>query len=178
MIIVFTDGSCVQGNPGLASGAYVLTRNDKMLESLGMPLGKRTINAAELIAALNGLRAAESYLEISEDIILVSDSRYVISSIFRCNDFCKNPTRPNMELLMALCETLNGIWNKGGKVLTKWVKGHHTNQGNKMCDRLARMTALSQRYHYITKDGNYMMENGNECKGIFAQGTLEGVGVV
>lgn len=171
MITVFTDGSCVQGNPGLASGAYVIMRNGNVLDSLGIPLGRRTNNAAELFAALRGLRAAENYLERNEDIILMSDSRYVISSMYTCNDYCKNPAKPNVELLLALSETLNDIWNKDCKVKALWVKGHHKNRGNKMCDKLARATARSQKYHF-------MMENGKECKELSVQGAVEEVAVV
>lgn len=149
MITVFTDGSSVQGNPGLAGGAYVLLRDGKLIESLGVPIGRATNNAGELVAALCGLRAADTHVMDGEEVVIVSDSRYVISSLYKLGELRKDDSRPNIKVLKELSSVVNSILDKGCRVHTKWVKGHGRNSGNKMVDRLARTAARSQEYQYV-----------------------------
>lgn len=149
MITIFTDGSCVQGNPGMAGGAYVIVKDGKVVESLGVPIGRATNNAGELIAALCGLKAALTHVEDSEELVLVSDSRYVLSSVFKTSDLSKNANRPNVSVLKELGKVVNNIHDKGCRLHTRWVKGHDRNSGNKMCDKLARASARSQKYQQI-----------------------------
>lgn len=101
------------------------------------------------MAALCGLRAVLSHADRNEDIILVSDSRYVLSSMFRSMDSETCDKRPNADVLKELRKTLEGIWDMGCKLRTRWVKGHNTNKGNKMVDRLARTSARTQQYQRV-----------------------------
>lgn len=120
-----------------------------MLESLGVPIGHATNNAGELMAALCGLRAAMSHADENEDIILVSDSRYVLSSLFKSGSVGEDDKRPNADVLKEMHKALVRIWDKGCKLRTRWVKGHNTNKGNKMVDRLARTSAKTQQYQRV-----------------------------
>ena len=127
----------------------MIVKDGKVVESLGVPIGHATNNAGELVAALCGLRAALTHADDSEEVVLVSDSRYVLSSVFKTEDLSRDAGRPNVEVLKALGKAVSDISGKGCRLHTRWVKGHDRNSGNKMCDKLARASARSQKYQQI-----------------------------
>ncbi len=141
---LFTDGSCVQGNPGSAGSAYVLARGGKLLECLGFPLGRGTNNEGELTAAACGFEVCLQHANKGEDILLVSDSLYLLQGLQFADRTGADPCRPNNRLWRQIYEGLVKLHEHGNVLRTYWVKGHNGNDGNILCDILARTAARLQ----------------------------------
>jgi ribonuclease HI len=134
-IVVYTDGGCV-GNPGPGGyGAVILageTRNE-----LAQGYRRTTNNRMELMACI----AALAILKAPADVVLHSDSRYVVNGIskgwarkWRANGWMrtKSEAAENADLwakLLDLCDE--------HRVRFVWVHGHAGNRENERCDRLA-----------------------------------------
>ena len=138
-MLIHTDGGA-NPNPGPGGYGVVLRYKDQRKELSG---GFRltTNNRMELLACIKGL---DSLTEKS-DVILFSDSQYVVNAIekgwakkWQANDWkAKDGSmRTNHDLwtiLLSLCEKHD--------VEFKWVKGHAANMDNERCDQLASQMA-------------------------------------
>lgn len=153
MLTMFTDGSSVRGNPGQAAGAYVIMRDGQLLEALGVPLGEGTNNEGELMSVIAGMFAARSYLSREEDLLVVSDSQYIINGMSDLARYTECQTRPNWTLWVMLSGIMAQLKENGNAVKCYWVKGHSKNNGNIVCDRLARKAARTQQ-HQIYNGNN------------------------
>ena len=134
---IFTDGAC-SGNPGPGGYGVILKAAGKTKELSG---GEKqtTNNRMELLGAIAGLSA----LKYPCDVILTTDSKYVVDGItkgwaasWRKNGWVKSDKKPalNSDLWARLLE-LTEIHN----VKFVWVKGHAGHPENERCDRLAVM---------------------------------------
>lgn len=134
---IFTDGAC-SGNPGPGGYGVILKAAGKTKELSG---GEKqtTNNRMELLGAIAGLSA----LKYPCDVILTTDSKYVVDGItkgwaasWRKNGWVKSDKKPalNSDLWARLLE-LTEIHN----VKFNWVKGHAGHPENERCDRLAVM---------------------------------------
>ena len=126
----------------------MLMRDGKMLESLGVPLGEGTNNEGELMAVLTGMAVSREYLSEGEELLVVSDSQYVIRGLEHIKDYVKG-NRPNKALWILLYTMMDQLSDKNVIVKTHWIKGHSKNNGNIACDRLARKTARTQMHQMI-----------------------------
>ncbi|MCD7731550.1 MAG: ribonuclease HI [Oscillospiraceae bacterium] len=134
---IFTDGAC-SGNPG-PGGYGVVLRYGEHIEELSGGAKHTTNNRMELSGAIAGLSA----LKFPCDVILTTDSRYVVDGItkgwaasWRKNGWVKSDKKPALnpdlwEKLLELTETHN--------VKFVWVKGHAGHPENERCDALAVM---------------------------------------
>lgn len=134
-IEIFTDGAC-SGNPGPGGWGAILRYNGVEKELSG---GERqtTNNRMELCAVLNALSA----LKEPCDVVLTSDSKYVIDSVskgwvysWQKKGWKKSDGKPALnvdlwERLLPLLETHN--------VTFVWIKGHAGHPENERCDALA-----------------------------------------
>ena len=132
---IFTDGAC-SGNPGPGGWGAILRYNGVEKELSG---GERqtTNNRMELCAVLNALSA----LKEPCDVVLTSDSKYVIDSVskgwvysWKKKGWKKSDGKPALnvdlwERLLPLLETHN--------VTFVWIKGHAGHPENERCDALA-----------------------------------------
>ncbi|MCI5905489.1 MAG: ribonuclease HI [Oscillospiraceae bacterium] len=134
---IFTDGAC-SGNPGPGGYGVILRAAGKTKELSG---GEKqtTNNRMELSGAIAGLSA----LKYPCDVILTTDSKYVVDGItkgwaasWRKNGWVKSDKKPalNSDLWARLLE-LTEIHN----VKFVWVKGHAGHPENERCDQLAVM---------------------------------------
>lgn len=134
---IFTDGAC-SGNPGPGGYGVILKAAGKTKELSG---GEKqtTNNRMELLGAIAGLSA----LKYPCDVILTTDSKYVVDGItkgwaasWRKNGWVKSDKKPalNSDLWARLLE-LTEIHN----VKFVWVKGHAGHPENERCDQLAVM---------------------------------------
>lgn len=134
---IFTDGAC-SGNPGPGGYGVILKAAGKTKELSG---GEKqtTNNRMELLGAIAGLSA----LKYPCDVILTTDSKYVVDGItkgwaasWRKNGWVKSDKKPalNSDLWARLLE-LTEIHN----VKFNWVKGHAGHPENERCDQLAVM---------------------------------------
>ena len=132
---IFTDGAC-SGNPGPGGWGAILRYNGVEKELSG---GERqtTNNRMELCAVLNALSA----LKEPCDVVLTSDSKYVIDSVskgwvysWEKKGWKKSDGKPALnvdlwERLLPLLETHN--------VTFVWIRGHAGHPENERCDALA-----------------------------------------
>lgn len=156
-IVIYTDGSAL-GNPGPGGYGIVLQFKNQYKEvSQGYRL--TTNNRMELLAiivALEMLKVAD------RDVIIYSDSKYVIDSVTKGWVFgwVKKgfAGKKNADLWKRFLQ----IYPKN-KVKFQWVKGHANNPGNERCDALAVAAANNKSTHLV--DEGYELEN--KPKGMF-----------
>jgi ribonuclease HI len=141
-VVVYTDGACIR-NPGpggwawavsedrYASGCEVATTNQRM----------------ELRAVIEALAAFPS-----GEVKVISDSTYVVNCFrqrwwagWRARGWRNSKGEPvaNQDLWRPLVALV--IDERPGSIQLEWVKGHGTNLGNILADRLATEAARLQR---------------------------------
>lgn len=136
---VFSDGGC-RGNPGPGAwGAMVQNMAGDVVYE-GSDFEKNTTNnRMELIGAISGMKKAKSLG--AENILLVSDSKYVLEGIRSWLDGWKKrgwrkADKKEPENL-DLWKDIDILKSKFTKLDCKWVKGHAGHPQNERCDELA-----------------------------------------
>ena len=139
-IIIYTDGSS-RGNPG--PGGYGV-----ILELAGTDYNKSfsegfrltTNNRMELLAVIVGL---EKITKPKQDVLIVSDSKYVVDSVekgwvfgWEKKDF-KDKKNPDLWKRFL-------VVYKKHNVKFKWIKGHNNHPQNEFCDKIAVEAALGK----------------------------------
>jgi ribonuclease HI len=147
---IYTDGGC-SGNPGPGGWAYVLVQKTSQGSSITAEVwgGEKntTNNRMELLAVISALKAVKTRIDLSGDIIVHTDSKYVQKGItewikkWKCNAWKTNEKKPvkNQDLwleLDALAGELTVAW--------EWVRGHAGNIYNEHCDRLTQKAIVEQ----------------------------------
>jgi ribonuclease HI len=135
-IIIYTDGAC-SGNPGPGGWGALLLSGGNEKEISGGAF-ETTNNQMELQAATEALNALKS----SSEIILYTDSKYVLQGItewihnWKKNNWRTAARKPvkNAEYWQAL-----DLARTSHDVTWKWVKGHAGDAGNERADELANM---------------------------------------
>ena len=132
---IYTDGAC-RGNPGRGGWGAVLVYGSVEKElSGGEPM--TTNNRMELSAVIAALSALKEPCEV----ILTTDSQYVVNAIEKgwLANWQKNNWRKsdrgevlNVDLWRELLKLLDTH-----KVSFVWVKGHNGHPYNERCDKLA-----------------------------------------
>lgn len=144
-IVMFTDGGCID-NPGPGGYGTVILTNGKRKE-LSEGFRRTTNNRMELTAVIKGLEA----LQKSCDVVLFSDSKYVVNGItlgwaknWRRKGWIKSNKEPaeNSDLWARLLDLLDTH-----SVQFNWVKGHAGNPGNERCDQLATQASADRANH-------------------------------
>ena len=131
MIKIYTDGSS-RGNPGPGGYGIVLLYKDKRKElSQGYKL--TTNNRMELLAVIKALEALKNN---SIDIIIYSDSKYVVESVEK--GWIWNWEKVNFKKKQNpdLWKKFIPLYKKF-KIKFEWVKWHSGNIENERCDELA-----------------------------------------
>lgn len=143
---VYTDGSCKKrGIQTFGAWAYVIVKDGKILTQDSGSSPNSTNQRMELLAAIKGLEAADMIKQPLENIILYSDSAYLINCYsqewyigWRANGW-KNAARKevaNQDLWIKLVP----YFEKFGYIFKK-VKGHADNLYNNLCDEMAQREA-------------------------------------
>ena len=131
MIKIFTDGSS-RGNPGPGGyGVVMLYKGNRKELSQGYKL--TTNNRMELLAVIKALEALKNN---SIDIIIYSDSKYVVESVEK--GWIWNWEKVNFKKKQNpdLWKKFIPLYKKF-KIKFEWVKGHSGNIENERCDELA-----------------------------------------
>ncbi len=141
-VTLYTDGAC-SGNPGPGGWGAILSCDGHRKElSGGEP--STTNNRMELTAVIEGLSA----LKFPCQVLLVSDSKYVIDAItqgwvykWKANGWMRNKKDKalNPDLWEKLLQQL-----ERHQVTYQWVKGHAGHPENERCDQMA--VAQSMKY--------------------------------
>lgn len=131
MIEIFTDGAS-SGNPG-PGGYGVILRSGKHYKELSEGYRKTTNNRMELMAVICGL---ESIKQAGQEIMIYSDSKYIIDSVEKKWVFNWLKTgfkdKKNKDLWLRFLNVY-----KLHQVRFTWVKGHNGHPENERCDELA-----------------------------------------
>lgn len=130
-IVIYTDGSS-KGNPG-PGGFGVLMEAGSKVKRIAEGYRCTTNNRMELLAVI---RALEALKNPSTNVIVHSDSKYVVDAVrkgwvfqWEKKGFKK---KKNPDLWKRFLE----LYRKHG-VEMRWVKGHDGDPRNEECDRLA-----------------------------------------
>tara|TARA_Y100001954_G_scaffold213623_1_gene242420 strand:- start:1313 stop:1792 length:480 start_codon:yes stop_codon:yes gene_type:complete len=130
-IIIYTDGSA-KGNPGRGGyGVVMLSGKHRKEISKGFLL--TTNNRMELLAVIV---AIENVKKLNSEIVVYSDSKYVVNAIEKgwLFDWQKKnfKGKKNPDLWIRFLSVY-----KKHSIRFLWVKGHNNNVENERCDRLA-----------------------------------------
>lgn len=148
VIQIYTDGAA-SGNPGPGGyGIVMLWKHHRKEMSEGFRL--TTNNRMELVSVIIAL---ESIKKVNAEVIVYSDSKYVVDSInlnwldnWQRTGFKK---KANVDLWQRFLKIRNQH-----RIKFVWVKGHATNVENNRCDELA-VAAY--------KNGNLKIDEGYEA---------------
>ncbi len=138
MVTLYTDGAA-KGNPGNGGYGLVLLSGDYRKE-LSQGFRLTTNNRMELLSVIIGL---ESLKNIKTEIIVYSDSKYVVNAV-------ENKWVFNWEKKNFGNKKNPDLWIRFLKVYRKhfvklvWIKGHSDNKENERCDFLAVKAAESE----------------------------------
>jgi ribonuclease HI len=136
MIEIYTDGSS-RGNPG-PGGYGIILRSGNHYKELSEGFRRTTNNRMELLSVIIAL---ETLKKPGSEVVIFSDSKYVIDSITKGWVFGwvkKNfKDKKNKDLWMRFLH----IYPKH-RVKFQWVKGHNDHPENERCDELAVQAAL------------------------------------
>ncbi|MBP1549022.1 MAG: ribonuclease HI [Oscillospiraceae bacterium] len=137
MVEIFTDGAC-SGNPG-PGGYGAILRVGEHVKELSGGEANTTNNRMELMGVISALSA----LKYPCDVVLTTDSKYVVDSVtkgwakgWKAKGWIKSDKKPalNVDLWEKLLDLLE-VHN----VKFVWVKGHAGHPENERCDELAVM---------------------------------------
>ncbi|WP_423147236.1 ribonuclease HI [Rubrolithibacter danxiaensis] len=154
MIQIFTDGAS-SGNPG-PGGYGVILRSGTHYKELSAGYRKTTNNRMELLAVIVALEAIK---KPGQDVVIYSDSKYVIDAVEKKWVFGwlnkGFAGKKNKDLWLRFLQ-LYKIHN----IRFVWVKGHAGHQENERCDQLAVQASLKKDQWLI--DSVFEAESKNE----------------
>ncbi len=130
-INIYTDGAS-RGNPG-PGGYGILLEYQGHVKKMSEGFQLTTNNRMELLAVIIAL---ETIKESGHEVVVFSDSKYVIEAVNQGWVF-------NWEKKAYKKKKNSDLWKRFLKIYRKhnvkliWVKGHAGNEKNEICDELA-----------------------------------------
>jgi len=144
-IEIYTDGAC-SGNPG-PGGYGIVMKYKAQRKELSNGFRLTTNNRMELLSVIIAL---ENIKKEACDVIVYSDSKYVLDSInlgwvynWQKKGF-KDKANPDLWKRFLVID-------KKHSVKFVWVKGHASNKENNRCDEIA--VAASKSSHLLIDEG-------------------------
>lgn len=137
MIHIYTDGAS-RGNPG-PGGYGIIMKSGHHYKEISQGYRLTTNNRMELLSVIVAL---ETIKNPGQDVLVTSDSKYVIDAIEKRWVFgwekkgFKDKKNPDLWKRFLL------IYPKH-KVKFQWIRGHNEHKENERCDELAVNAALS-----------------------------------
>ena len=153
-IIIYTDGAA-KGNPG--NGGYgIVMMSGGHRKELSQGFKLTTNNRMELLAVIIAL---EEIKKENSEIILYSDSKYVVDAVVKNWVFGWEKKNFNKKKNPDLWMRFLKIYRKH-KVTFVWIKGHADNKENERCDLLAVEAAESSNLQIDTWYENNISNQG------------------
>lgn len=153
MIQIYTDGAA-SGNPG-PGGYGVILKAGPHYKEISDGFRLTTNNRMELLAVCVGL---ESLKKLNQEVMIYSDSKYVIDSVDKKWVFgwVKKgfAGKKNKDLWLRFLQSY-----KIHQVKFTWVKGHAGHLENERCDELA---VIASKRKDLKIDSVFEMENKKE----------------
>jgi ribonuclease HI len=144
LVTVHTDGAA-SGNPG-PGGYGVVLQSGKHRKELWAGYRLTTNNRMELLAVIVALEALK---KPGTDVLVVSDSKYVVDAVeqgwvfeWEKKGFAK---KKNADLWRRFLKAY-----RKHKVRFQWIRGHNGHPLNELCDRLA--VAASQQSELLVDE--------------------------
>ncbi len=131
MIQIFTDGSSL-GNPG-PGGYGIIMVSGKHRKELSQGFRKTTNNRMELLSVIVALEALK---KDNEDVLIFSDSKYVVDSVEKGWVFGWAKKNFSGKKNADLWKRFLNIYPKH-RVKFRWIKGHNNHIENERCDEMA-----------------------------------------
>ena len=152
IVEIYTDGAC-SGNPG-PGGYGIVMKYKNQRKELSQGFTKTTNNRMELLSVIVAL---ESLKKEGLEVIVYSDSKYVVDSInlnwvhgWVKKDFKGKANADLWKRFLLIYKTHN--------VTFLWVKGHASNAENNRCDELA--VAACKGSNKLIDEGYELLKNG------------------
>ena len=153
-IIIYTDGAA-KGNPG--NGGYgIVMMSGGHRKELSQGFKLTTNNRMELLAVIIAL---EEIKKENSEIILYSDSKYVVDAVVKNWVFGWEKKNFNKKKNPDLWMRFLKIYRKH-KVTFVWIKGHANNKENERSDILAVEAAESSNLQIDTWYENNISNEG------------------
>lgn len=134
MIEVYTDGA-YSSSRDMGGFAFVVLENKEKIYSYFFNEPNTTNNRMEIVAVLKALYWLKETGKLNEDIVIYTDSMYVIGSM------TKNWKRnKNVDLF----NELDNIYKQFKTIVFMHVKGHSGDKYNDLCDKLAVIASQSK----------------------------------
>ena len=133
-IEIFTDGAC-RGNPGIGGWGALIREADSENLIYGGEL-ETTNNIMELTAAIKALES----LKVSSNVVLTTDSKYVMQGI---TEWIHNWKERGWKTASKKSVLNKELWKELDKLTNfhsvkwKWIKGHSGHRENEIADQLA-----------------------------------------
>ena len=133
-IEIFTDGAC-RGNPGIGGWGALIREADSENLIYGGKL-ETTNNIMELTAAIKALES----LKVSSNVVLTTDSKYVMQGI---TEWIHNWKERGWKTASKKPVLNKELWKELDKLTNfhsvkwKWIKGHSGHRENEIADQLA-----------------------------------------
>jgi ribonuclease HI len=145
MITVFTDGSS-RGNPGPGGYGAILVSGSHRKE-LSQGFRMTTNNRMELLSVVVALEALKKN---GEQVVVYSDSKYVVDSVEKGWVFGWAKKNFHGKKNADLWKRFLVIYEKH-HVKFRWIKGHNNHPENERCDEMA--VAASSHGHLHVDSG-------------------------
>ena len=132
-INIYTDGSSL-GNPGPGGYGIILELEKKnYIKEYSKGFVYTTNNRMELLAVI---KALEKLKKINQEVVVFSDSKYVIDAVEKKWVFKWKTTnfknKKNVDLWLDFLK----LFDKN-TIKFNWIKGHSNHPQNEKCDKLA-----------------------------------------
>jgi ribonuclease HI len=134
VVEIYTDGAC-SGNPGHGGWGVLLKFRNTTKEIYGFEFDT-TNNRMELLAAIKGLEALNKNCKVR----IYTDSKYLQDGITKwIHQWIKNNWRKSDNRLVKNADLWQNLYELTQKydITWEWVKGHSSNLGNQVADKLA-----------------------------------------
>jgi ribonuclease HI len=145
MIEIYTDGSCANVTSKKGGAAYVVVKDNQVVDSKVCGYLNTTNNRMELRAIISALQYC---IDTQQDAMIYSDSQYCVNGY---NSWMHKWFRPGRSSKYTSGKLLNAdLWvqifelSKQTKAKLSWVRGHSTNSWNNYADELCSYNKFSK----------------------------------
>lgn len=126
MFNIYTDGSCDNIRyPNYGGWAYVILKNNNIIESKSGNESHTTNNRMEMIAIINSISSLPDFSKVT----IFTDSKYCIGAFSN-----KYYARANTDLIKQFIAIVE---SKNLDITFEWVRGHNGDEWNEMVDKMA-----------------------------------------
>jgi ribonuclease HI len=141
-ILCYCDGACSGNGTVNSYGGYaaIIHLHNGQVKTITGAVRNTTNQKMELMAAITALKVINTICEIPCEIIVITDSQYVVKGMsewihnWQKNGWKNAGGKPisNRELWLELSAV-----SQGHKVSFRWTRGHSDSEENNQCDKLA-----------------------------------------